>query len=137
MIQQIVYYSISEKVITEKTISEIVESSRINNAKKNITGCLLYHNKVFLQLLEGKSDIINKLFETIKKDDRHSNVTLIIEESIDKRMFPDWNMAFHQFEKNKSSLDKLIENIDFFSNNIPQKTEAIDLFWSMARQIVK
>ncbi|WP_439132220.1 BLUF domain-containing protein [Polaribacter sp.] len=136
MIQQIVYYSISETEMNKNTISEILEPSRINNAKKDITGCLLYHDKVFLQLLEGEKEAVSTLYKTIEKDERHSNVTLIIEESINKRMYPNWSMAFHEFEKNKSYIDKFAQSIDFFSKSVPKKTEAIDLFWRMAKQIV-
>lgn len=136
MIQQIVYYSISETEITEQSISGILEPSRINNAKTNITGCLLYHKKVFLQLLEGEAEAIRKLYKIIQKDKRHSNVTLIIEENIKERTFPGWSMAFHEFQENKASLDKFVQSIDFFSKSIPKKTEAIDLFWRMAKQIV-
>jgi hypothetical protein len=136
MIQQIVYYSISDTLIDEKTITDILEPSRVNNSKKNITGCLLYHDKVFLQLLEGEQKEVEKLYKTIKKDIRHSNVTLIIEEDINKRMFPGWSMAFHEFDKSNSSLEKFVNSIDFFSKSVPKKTEAIDLFWRMAKQIV-
>lgn len=136
MIQQIVYYSISDTIIDKKTITDILETSRVNNSKKNITGCLLYHDKVFLQLIEGEQEELNKLYEIIKEDKRHTNVTLIIKEDINKRMFPGWNMAFHEFDKNNSSLEKFVESIDFFSKSIPKKTEAIDLFWRMAKQIV-
>ena len=136
MIQQIVYYSISDSLIDEKTITDILEPSRVNNSKKNITGCLLYHDKVFLQLLEGEQKEVEKLYKTIKKDIRHSNVTLIIEEDINKRMFPGWSMAFHEFDKSNSSLEKFVNSIDFFSKSVPKKTEAIDLFWRMAKQIV-
>jgi hypothetical protein len=136
MMQQIVYYSISETEITAQSISDIIEPSRINNTKRNITGCLLYHKKVFLQLLEGDKEAVSKLYKTIKKDKRHSNVTLIIEEDIQERMFPDWNMAFYEFQKNKSSIDKFVQSVDFFSKSVPKNTEAIDLFWRMAKQIV-
>ena len=77
MLYQTVYYSISEEKVTEKLLSKILESSRINNLKRNITGCLLYNNKVFLQLLEGEKEDILELLDIIKKDDRHHNFTLI------------------------------------------------------------
>ena len=133
---QIVYYSISEKIITEKIISEIIETSRKNNSRKDITGCLLYHDRVFLQLLEGKKEAVNELYEIIKKDERHSNITLIIEEDLTQQIFPNWSMAFSKFHNNMGDMDKFVESIDFFSNSVPKKTEAIDLFWRMAKQIV-
>lgn len=136
MLKQIVYYSISVNIIDKDIISDILYSSRINNKKNDITGCLLYHNNVFLQLLEGEKKDVDDLFDVLKSDKRHSNVTLIIEESIEDRMFPDWSMAYRKLEKPKDNLDKFVQSIDFFSKNVPKKTEAIDLFWRMARQIV-
>lgn len=136
MKQHIVYYSISKETITEELIYEILEQSRKNNIKKNITGCLLYHKNVFLQLLEGDRQDINELYETLQTDNRHSNVTQIIKENIENRMFSDWSMAFHRFEENDANIEKFKNSIDFFSKNIPQKTEALDLFWRMAKQIV-
>ncbi|APZ47746.1 hypothetical protein BW723_16220 [Polaribacter reichenbachii] len=136
MLSQLVYYSITNVIVSDKVITEILESSRKNNAALEITGCLLYHNYIFLQLLEGEKENVNELFETIKKDERHSNVTLIIEENINERMYPNWSMAYHDFRAKKSAKDNFVKSIDFSSNNIPKKTEAIDLFWRMAKQIV-
>ena len=136
MIQQLVYYSISKKETSEKLIFDILETSRKNNSSKDITGCLLYHNNVFLQLLEGNKEDLSELFETLKKDTRHSNITLIIKDNIEKRMFSGWSMAFHKFDTNKSNVEIFKNSIGFYSNNIPQKTEALDLFWRMAKQIV-
>lgn len=135
MIYQIVYYSISEFEVTDELLSEILESSRKNNLKKDITGCLLYHKKIFLQLLEGKKEDVLQLFEVIKKDKRHNNVTLIINEDVNERMFPGWNMAYNK-SINKSEVESFVNSIDYFSENIPKKSESIDLFWRMARQII-
>lgn len=51
-------------------------------------------------------------------------------------MFSDLSMAFHEFDANKSNIEKFKNSIGYFSNNIPQKTKALDLFWSLAKQIV-
>ena len=75
---QLVYYSISSIKITMEVIYDIREISIRNNSKKNITGCLLYHDNVFLQLLEGENENIDNLYESIQKDKRHSTVTLIM-----------------------------------------------------------
>lgn len=135
MLYQLVYYSISESEVTQEVLSNILDSFRKNNLKKNVTGCLIYHNKVFLQLLEGEKNDVIELIEIIKKDKRHHNFTLIINENINKRMFPGWNMAFIK-QNNKPENKNFIDSIDFFTDNIPKKTESIDLFWRMAKQIV-
>jgi len=133
---QLVYYSISKIDLTSEDMSDILVSSRKYNSNNNITGCLLYHNKVFLQLLEGDKEVVQNLYESIKKDTRHSNITLLIEEEVKEKMFPGWSMAFHEFNNNSSNINQFIKNIDFFAENSDKQTEAIDLFWRMAKQIV-
>lgn len=132
----LVYYSIANTEITSEVISNIVETARTFNSKNNITGCLLYHKNIFLQLLEGEKEDVNNLFNTIKKDKRHTNITLIIEETISKRMFTDWSMAFHEIENKETDMHQAIKNIIFFSDNKDKESDAIDLFWNMAKQIV-
>jgi hypothetical protein len=134
---ELIYYSISEIEITSKVLENILFSSRNFNSKNNITGCLLYHNKVFLQMLEGDKKAVNDLFNTIKKDKIHSNVTLIIKEPVKERMFPGWNMAYHELNNNETKVKQFIQNIAYYSENTDKETEAIDLFWRMAKQIVK
>lgn len=135
-ITELVYYSLSNIEATSKNMADILVQSRQLNSKKNITGCLLYHDKIFLQLLEGEKEVIKNLFKTIKKDKRHSNVTLIMEEEVEERMFPSWSMAFHELDSTEAEVNQFIENIDFISKNNDKKTDAIDIFWNMAQQIV-
>lgn len=133
---QLVYYSISSIKITAEVIYDIREISIRNNSKKNITGCLLYHDNVFLQLLEGENENIDNLYESIQKDKRHSTVTLIMKENVKERMFPGWSMAFHEFNNGDSNANQFIKNIVFFSENSDKKTKSIGMFWRMAKQIV-
>lgn len=133
---QKVYYSISNHEVTPDFIDSILEQARKNNEKIGVTGCLLYHNKVFLQLLEGKEETINKLFNKIATDNRHKEVTLVCEEKVAHRIFPNWSMAYHNFEQNSEQIKKFIDSIQFFSENNDKPTESIEFFWNMARQIV-
>jgi hypothetical protein len=133
---QLVYYSISNLELTSEDMTDILVSARAYNSKNKITGCLLYHNKIFLQLLEGEKEIVLNLYESIKKDKRHSNITFLVEEEIKDRMFPGWSMAFHEFKNNPTNINQFIKNIDFFAENTDKQTETIDLFWRMAKQIV-
>jgi hypothetical protein len=133
---QLVYYSISNIELTPEAMSDILVPARKYNSKNNITGCLLFHNKIFLQLLEGDKEVVQNLYQSIKKDTRHSNITLLVEEEMKEKMFPGWSMAFHDLNNNPSNINQFIKNIDFFADNTDKQTEAIDLFWRMAKQIV-
>lgn len=133
---ELVYYSFSEKEISSKIIDDILKTAHYFNSKKNITGCLLYHNKIFLQILEGDKKNVLNLFESIKNDSRHNNVTLIKTENVSHRMFPGFSMAFVELNNNEHKMTQFIKNIDFYTNNNDLQTDAIDIFLRMAKQIV-
>ncbi len=133
---QKVYYSISNSIVTENHLSEILEPARKANIKKNITGCLLYHDKIFLQLLEGEESKVNALLKNIEKDNRHKDVTIIYEEEIKDRFFPNWSMAFHELSEKDKKVNQFIKSIKFYSENNDKQSEAIQIFWNMAKQIV-
>ena len=84
---ELVYYSEASPNLTSEDISDILETARDFNSKNSITGCLLYHNSEFLQVLEGKKKIVLDLFTSIKKDKRHSSVTLIATDNINEKSF--------------------------------------------------
>lgn len=136
MLKQLVYYSIANQIISDKIITDIVETSRKHNSSKEITGCLLYYDNVFLQLIEGKQENIDKLYKKILKDQRHSNITLIAEDFVTDRMYPNWSMAYHKFRANQLDKKRFKEEVIFFCDSIPKKSEAIDFFCHMAKQIV-
>jgi hypothetical protein len=73
---------------------DILKVSRENNVAKDVTGLLLYKGGNFMQALEGPDDVVMALYETIKKDPRHKDVSIISTEQIQKRQFPAWEMAF-------------------------------------------
>lgn len=132
---QKVYYSISNTEINTNLINDILEHSRKSNSKKNITGCLLYHNNVFLQLLEGEKSTVENLFSVIKQDSRHTEVTEIYDEMVTNRIFPTWSMAFHELDDTEEEVKKFIKSVHFFSQNNEKPTKAIDIFWKMAKYV--
>lgn len=85
---------ISDKLSSSNNddLRDILSQSLKNNEINNITGVLIDYDKHFIQYLEGDSIKIFKLFEKIRSDERHKNVTLINYDKIDKRRFPKWEM---------------------------------------------
>ncbi|MBV9785429.1 MAG: BLUF domain-containing protein [Acidisphaera sp.] len=77
----------------EAEIRQILEKSRANNHRDGITGALLFSSGSFVQVLEGPIAALERTFETIQRDPRHRDVTVLqIAES--NRGFPAWSMAF-------------------------------------------
>lgn len=75
-------------------LHKILASARRNNTALNVTGALLYNAGNFAQVLEGPLASIEKLFEAIQRDPRHSEVTVVDSGPTATRQFPDWSMAF-------------------------------------------
>jgi len=75
-----------------RDLDDILQTAQSNNAVQDITGVLFFDNGKFIQILEGDEDNLQSLITQIKKDDRHNNFKLLINEPIAKREMHDWNM---------------------------------------------
>jgi NADH/NAD ratio-sensing transcriptional regulator Rex len=50
-----------------------------------------------LQYLEGPEYNVLRLYDTIKRDNRHSNIQLIQTKDIQEKIFSDWSMILKDF----------------------------------------
>lgn len=69
-----------------------IESSR-NNQMSNISGILMGVGNHFLQVLEGKEDVLEKLLAKIEKDPRHTDLRVIYKGELEERVFGRWSMG--------------------------------------------
>jgi hypothetical protein len=137
---ELIYRSVARPGIGPNDISNILNTSRSFNALHNITGCLLFHNGEFIQILEGNKLTVQALFSHIQNDNRHSNVILLEEDEKEERMFPLWSMAY--FDSSNpiiSNADKLLFKNNFITAaDIADKpTPAISLFWHMGKVLLQ
>ena len=51
---ELIYRSITVPNISDAEINAMLKTSRKFNSENNITGCLLFHNNEFIQILEGE-----------------------------------------------------------------------------------
>lgn len=120
VVYQIIYFSQGSQRLTESDLKSILKVSRLNNTKRQVTGVLIALDNCFLQLLEGSKDTVLNLFETIKKDDRHTDVLKVYQGQTSNRNFPEWSMGFEvtslaSFKKELGFVD--ISNRDLFIQN--------------------
>ena len=93
MTYSLTYKSQATFAFSDAALTELVVASRAHNANCDVTGALAYSNGWFLQVLEGETQTVKKLYDTIARDPRHGNPTIIVEGDIDQRAFADWSMA--------------------------------------------
>ncbi len=91
---ELIYTSVANWDLSTKELTELLEQSRLKNARLEVTGILVYHDRGFMQLLEGEKKVIFDLLHTITQDPRHTSVRLFWNADIKQRSFRDWTMAF-------------------------------------------
>ncbi len=96
MTYQIIYSSESATPMQTEDLEEILEHARSSNATNGITGALVYVDGVFLQILEGEIDSLQKLMARIAKDVRHETVTVLKEGEVSSATFTDWTDGLPQ-----------------------------------------
>ncbi len=75
-------------------IEGVLQSSRRNNAQAGVTGALFYNTVFFAQVLEGQFADVQRTFERLQLDPRHSDLVVLQSGYVTKRDFGDWSMAY-------------------------------------------
>lgn len=139
MIYELAYESVAKKGLPTTDIDEILETSRVRNSKSGITGCLVYYNRRFIQVLEGDQHAIQELYQKIKKDDRHRQVRIIAENAVEKRTFPEWGMAYFPIDQNnysRSELEQFRRNLKLLADFSKPESVTSILFWVKVKSLL-
>ena len=89
---RLVYSSQANSELSPEDLKDISVVSENNNLADGITGLLCYSNLMFLQILEGEHEQINKTYHRIVGDKRHHTPILIECVPIQNRLFEVWSM---------------------------------------------
>ena len=90
----IVYFSNWRGPFHETDLVSTLEQSRQNNAVDGITSVTLYVRGNIIQVLEGTQQAVEALFHRIKQDQRHTNVSQVLNRPIQKRLFSGSALAY-------------------------------------------
>ena len=137
---ELLYSSTAKKDLKEEDISNILETARDFNLKNNLSGCLVFHNNKFIQILEGDEGIVKELFAKIEKDKRHKNVILIEKGFKAERLFKNWTMAYYNLDKidtNDPQRKLFIDNFITYSEIADVSATASKMFWYISKNIFK
>ena len=107
-VHQLVYISASSHEFGDEELVHLLAVARRNNTALGVSGMLLYHEKSFIQVLEGDKVTVEKLFQKISTDSRHTESRVLFRGTVDASSFNDWSMGFYNSGKsNLSSIDGL------------------------------
>jgi hypothetical protein len=93
---QLIYVSSATRPIGDSELAQILRGSRRHNLARGVTGMLLYHESLFLQVLEGPKQEVLRLYARIERDARHVNARVLHRGEIDERSFRSWSMGFYK-----------------------------------------
>lgn len=98
-IHQLLYVSGAARSLREEDIEQILATSRSNNPRLGITGMLLVAGDAFIQVLEGEVGAVQGLAEHIRRDPRHRNFMVLVEQDAPRRAFARWDMGFKRLDR--------------------------------------
>ncbi len=93
MLVRLMYASRAVPAVDQEELVAILKTSKVNNPKAGITGVLCFSEGIFIQVLEGGRNAVNRLYNRIATDSRHSDVVLLNYEEIAERRFAGWSMG--------------------------------------------
>ena len=92
-LSRLIYKSITTaEIVSNETLRDLEDTASEKNSEHDITGLLVLAGNVFVQVLEGSSVEVTRLFGLISSDKRHRQVELITFEPTTSRLFDDWGM---------------------------------------------
>lgn len=93
MLVRLMYVSRAVPAVDQEELLAILRKSKANNPALGVTGVLCFSEGTFLQVLEGGRSAVNKLYNRITGDSRHTQVELLSYEEIGERRFAGWSMG--------------------------------------------
>ena len=95
-LSRIVYFSENRIEPTERDrqITELQRVAVSRNRRCQVTGALVYDDRWFAQALEGEIHFVEDILDSILRDARHANVTIVSKIIVPERLFGKWSMGF-------------------------------------------
>jgi hypothetical protein len=93
MLVRLLYASRAVPGLDAEELQALLRQCRTNNPPHGITGVLCFASGIFLQALEGSRTEVNRLYNRIVADPRHTDVELLAYQEIDERRFAGWAMG--------------------------------------------
>ena len=98
-LRSLVYSSTATHPFSDAELEGLLHQARNRNEQLAITGMLSYRNGGFIQFLEGTPEHIDEVLRSIRADERHRDLTILIDEPITARQFSSWTMGYERLRE--------------------------------------
>jgi hypothetical protein len=110
------YRSLAVSDLTDSDLRDLLHAAQRRNKAEGLSGVLLFDQGAFFQWLEGPSDALARVWDSISRDPRHHQVTVLRDEPIAQRVFEDWDLRIAMGPK--VSIDAAIAAINSSSTQL-------------------
>lgn len=93
MLVRLLYASRAVPAVDQEELLTILRKSKANNQPLGVTGVLCFSEGIFMQVLEGGRGPVNRLYNRIAADSRHTDVEVLCYQEIGERRFAGWSMG--------------------------------------------
>lgn len=111
-ISQILYISRASNPFDAAALEQLANLAQANNASLGVTGILYYTQEFFMQLIEGQEKTLKELYKTIQEDQRHQDVTTLLERVVPERSFPAWDMNVVTVQQSQAMSQEKLARIE-------------------------
>ncbi|WP_420387770.1 BLUF domain-containing protein [Roseivirga sp.] len=136
MLYELIYRSTAKPGLTEEELKTILTTARQFNSENNITGCLLFHEGQFLQLLEGDFQVLLDLYDKIKRDPRHREFLLLHMKESPQRVYDRWTMAFKTLNNNELRDYSGVSEFTELETEEEESSISVELFQAISQDMV-
>lgn len=92
-LRRLAYTSQATHPFSRRELLDLLHDARGFNAVDGITGLLIHSHGRFLQVLEGEAASLDDLLDRLRRDPRHNQPEVILDEMVDQRVFEGWAMG--------------------------------------------
>lgn len=105
----------------EEELNGLVEAARRRNHALGVTGMLLYDKGRFLQTLEGPVEGLERIWSSIREDDRHGGIEVLTQHLVGARLFSQWDLLhYRRLDQAPESLRQRLSRRHPLSHYVPQ-----------------
>ncbi len=104
----IVYRSRAVVPLADIDLYYLLAEARQRNDSLGLTGLLLYDRSYFFQWLEGDEDNLARVWNSIRHDARHAELTVLADQPIPVKLFAGWKMQFAHRDRQHEKIDGFV-----------------------------
>ena len=136
----LLYTSTASYLFSDDDIKEILNASHTYNNAHNLSGLLLYKEGNIIQVLEGEEEEVDFIFNKIKQDTRHRQLSVLIRSTITEREFEGWRMGFINIgnltDEERASYSSFLNERSFDKKFLKSSPTRASILLSSFRQVM-